>query len=83
MPDLWSDYAMMDFPEIENLIEAEGCLLAAIHRAFVDGDWMAVCYDRKGRQYTARGRNPHEAAAKLAWELKVRFSQQRGSTGRK
>ena len=83
MPETWLEYAVLDFAELEAIISSEGCLLAAIHRAFVDGNWMAVCYDRKGRQFTARGRNPHEAACKLAWELKIRNSAKQGSTGRK
>ena len=79
----WHEFSMLDFEDAEQVINAEGYLLAAIHRAFVDGDWMAVSYDRKGRQLTARGRNPHEAVCRLAWQLKVRNEAKQGSTGRK
>lgn len=79
----WSKYASLTHEEAELSLSSGGYLLAAIHRAFVDGDWMAVAYDKKGRKYAAKGRNPHEAVCRLAWELMMRSSNQQGSTGRK
>ncbi len=83
MSQRWIDYATLSHEEAEERILKHGFLLAAIHKAFVDGDWMAVSYDKKGRRVTAKGRNPHEAVCKLAWELQVRFDGKEGSTGRK
>ena len=79
----WSEYAVLTHEEAEGKLAEMGYLLAAIHRAFVDGDWMAVAYDKKGRKYAAKGRNPHEAVCKLAWELMMRSANKQGSTGRK
>lgn len=79
----WIDYATLSHEQAEEQVAQNGFLLAAIHKAFVDGDWMAVAYDKKGRRITAKGRNPLEAVCKLAWELQVRLDGKEGSTGRK
>jgi hypothetical protein len=79
----WLDYASLSHEDAESEINQNGYMLAAIHRAFVDGDWMAVAYDKKGRRISAKGRNPLEAVCKLAWELRVRLDGKEGSTGRK
>ena len=83
MSESWRDYAVLSHEEAEARLAADGFILAAIHRAFVDGDWMAVAYDKKGRKYSAKGRNPLEAVCRIAWELMMRKSNQQGSTGRK
>ena len=79
----WKEYSVLSHEDAEARLIEGGYLLAAIHRAFVDGDWMAVAYDKRGRKYAAKGRNPLEAVCKLAWELMMRSSNQQGSTGRK
>ena len=83
MSKVWADFAVLPHDDAEALLADMGYILAAIHRAFVDGDWMAVAYDKKGRKYSAKGRNPHEAVCKITWELWVRREGQKASTGRK
>jgi hypothetical protein len=83
MTHFWKDYAFLDFDEAQQVVESEGFILAAIHRALVDNNWMAVAYDKRGRMTSARGRNPHEAVCRLAWELRVRAEGKEASTGRK
>jgi len=62
MSESWRDYAVLSHEEAEARLAADGFILAAIHRAFVDGDWMAVCriawelMMRKSNQQGSTGR---------------------------
>jgi|694.fasta_scaffold47065_3 hypothetical protein len=79
----WVDFAMLSFEEADAAVSGFGFTIHGVHRAMVDNDWMAVAHSRKGAVVSARGRNPHEAVCRLAWELTIRQANQQGSTGRK
>jgi hypothetical protein len=79
----WAEFAVLTFEAAEEVVQSFGFIIHGIHRAMVDNDWMAVAHNRKGRMVSARGRNPHEAVCRLAWELTIREENQQGRTGRK
>lgn len=79
----WVDFAMLSFEDADKVVSDLGFVIHGVHRAMVDNDWMAVAHSRRGMMVSARGRNPHEAVCRLAWELTIRQANQNVPTGRK